>query len=79
MQPTSKMFRRVGARPTSRFGVGDTPPYIPIYRPTPKPMLIRTRLTKNLLKKGKKAQRRNAARMSRGRPTRQYLASTQMR
>jgi hypothetical protein len=74
----SKLFRRVGARPLSRYSVGrkgvDT---LPVAPSEPKPMVIKSRLAKNLAKKAKKAQRRNSSRVVSGKANRRYLASIQ--
>lgn len=76
----SSFARRIGARPISRYSIsakhganalpeGDAK--------SPKDMLIKSKKVKNLARKKRVAQRRNKARLSKGKPMRRYLASAQ--
>jgi hypothetical protein len=73
----SKFFRRVGARPLSRYSISATKgaDTLPESTATPEDMHIKS--VKNLARKERVAKRRNESRLRKGKVTRRYLASLQ--
>ena len=74
----SKFFRRVGARPLSRYSISLThgADSLPVgNKKSPKDMRIKS--VKNLARKERVAKRRNESRLRKGKATRRYLAAIQ--
>lgn len=66
--------KRLGARLAPPPGQ-TIQPYYPGKKRSLKEMVIKSKNAKNLVKKERKAQRRNRSRLAKGKPTRRYLAS----
>lgn len=74
----SKFFRRVGARPLSRYSISATKGADTLPKGNTKaPKDMRIKSVKNLARKERVAKRRNESRVKKGKTTRRYLAAIQ--
>jgi len=72
----SKFFRRVGARPLSRYSISSTLGADSLPESNAKaPKDMRITSIKNLARKERVAKRRNKSRLRKGKTTRRYLAA----
>lgn len=78
MRMISKLFRRVGARPLSRYSISATKGVDTLPKHNAKaPKDMRITSVKNLARKERVAKRRNKSRLRKGKSTRRYLAPLQ--